>query len=252
MCGPCVNHKLTRNVTTLTLGSRQMQRFTRVRAKREAWECRRVWRNESSHSQASSHFGSWSLDGFPNFQRVIAWVKTHWIESFLISLKKLLDRKCLKWACMTHLDISSTSYGQMKGRESNRQFDSRPLKVGNLPDFLTCRWCETYRWKAFDEGYNFALDLISIGGLQIMLRAPKVARIPTLRKFRDSHLGVPRQNAIWVLISWPNTKYTIRGKVVASPKLGPWWIVWIQGCPWFVLTPKVFKLCTNQLVVWFV
>jgi hypothetical protein len=27
----------------------------------------------------------------------------------------------------------------MKGRESNRQFDSRPLKVGNLTDFLTCR-----------------------------------------------------------------------------------------------------------------
>jgi hypothetical protein len=28
-----------------------------------------------------------------------------------------------------------------KGRESNWQFDSRPLKVGNRPDFLACKWC---------------------------------------------------------------------------------------------------------------
>jgi hypothetical protein len=47
---------------------------------------------------------------------------------------------------------------------------------------------------------------------------------------------------------WRSTKYIIRGKVVASPKFGPWWVLWI----WFMLAPKVFKLCTNQLVVWFV
>jgi hypothetical protein len=46
------------------------------------------------------------------------------------------------------------------------------LKVGNCPDFLTCRWRATYRWKALDEGYNVALDLISIEGLQTKLWAP--------------------------------------------------------------------------------
>jgi hypothetical protein len=35
-------------------------------------------------------------------------------------------------------------------------------------------------WKAFDEGYNFALDLISIRGLQRKLWAPKAAGVPTL------------------------------------------------------------------------
>ncbi len=35
-----------------------------------------------------------------------------------------------------HLDTSNTSQGQKKGRESNWQFDSRPLKVENRPDFL--------------------------------------------------------------------------------------------------------------------
>jgi hypothetical protein len=34
--------------------------------------------------------------------------------------------------------------------------------------------------KAFDEGYNFALDLISIGGLHIKLWAPKVVGVSTL------------------------------------------------------------------------
>jgi hypothetical protein len=32
---------------------------------------------------------------------------------------------------------------------------------------------------------------------------------------------------------------------MASPKSGPWWVLWIQICPWFVLAPKVFQLCTN-------
>jgi hypothetical protein len=50
-------------------------------------ECRRVWENEPSHSQVSSHFGSWSPDELPNLQGVIAGIKTHWIEEFFISLK---------------------------------------------------------------------------------------------------------------------------------------------------------------------
>ncbi len=46
-------------------------------------------------------------------------------------IEKLLERRCLNWACMTHLDIWNTSYGQKKCQESNCQIDSRPLKVGN-------------------------------------------------------------------------------------------------------------------------
>jgi len=39
---------------------------------------------------------------------------------------------------MSHLDICNTSYGKKKGRESNWQFDSQPLKVGNRPDLGAC------------------------------------------------------------------------------------------------------------------
>jgi hypothetical protein len=36
---------------------------------------------------------------------------------------------------MNHLDIYSINYGKKKSQESNWQFDSRTLKVGNRPNF---------------------------------------------------------------------------------------------------------------------
>ncbi len=97
----------------------------------------------------------------------------------LYIIEKLLKRRCLKWAHIAHSDIWNTSYGQKKGRESNCQFDSRPQKVGNRPDLLSCRGRATYYWKALDESYNFALDGISIRGLLAKLWGSKVAGVPT-------------------------------------------------------------------------
>jgi hypothetical protein len=96
------------------------------------------------------------------------------------TIGNLLKLRCLKWARMTHLDIWNTSYGQKKGRKSNWRFDSRPLKVGNRPDYLMCRWCATYFWKDLDKGYNFVLNLILIGGLHTKLWGPKVVGVPIL------------------------------------------------------------------------
>jgi hypothetical protein len=125
--------------------------------------------NGHSHSQVSSHFGGWSLSRLPNFQRAIVGVKTHHIEEFFISLKRYWNLDVLNWARMTNLDIWNTSYGQKKGQESNCQFDSRPLKVRNRPDFFVCKWRVTHCWKAFDEGYNFASELIMIESLHTKL-----------------------------------------------------------------------------------
>ncbi len=91
----------------------------------------------------------------------------------IYTIGKLLKFRCLKWARITHLDIWNMSYGQKKGLESNWQFDSWPLKLRNWPDFLAFRWRATYHWKSFDEGYNFVLDLVSIGGLHTKLWAPQ-------------------------------------------------------------------------------
>jgi len=70
------------------------------------------------------------------------------------------------------------SYGQKKGRESNCQFDSRPLKIKNCPNFLARKWHATYHWKTLNEGHNFSLKLISIIALHTKLWASKVAGIP--------------------------------------------------------------------------
>ncbi len=90
-------------------------------------------------------------------------------QGFPYIIEKLLELRCLKWAYMTRLDTSITSYDQKKSQESNWQFDSRSLKVGNLPNFLVCKWRVTYRWKHLDKGYNFTLDLMSIGSLHAKL-----------------------------------------------------------------------------------
>jgi hypothetical protein len=136
----------------------------------------------------------------------------------LYSIENLLECRCLKWAHMSHLDISNTSYGQKKSQESNLQFDSWPLKVKNCLDFFAFRWCVTYRWKDLDQGYNFSIDLISIASLHTTLWPLKVAGVSILGISRPP-LGVPGQSDIWVLAPWPGTQYIIRGKVVASPQV---------------------------------
>jgi hypothetical protein len=160
----------------------------------------------------------------------------------------------------THLHTSNTSYGQKKVWESRItrsqivKFDFRLLKVRNRPDFLACRWCATYRWKAL-ESFGWKLQLCFRPHLDRRsahkVMCPQSCENPNFGN-QDSHLGVPIQNDIWVLVSWPCTKYTIRGKVAASLKSGPWWVLWVHVCMWLVLAPKAFKLRTNQLVVWFV
>ncbi len=66
---------------------------------------------------------------------------------------------------MSHLNIFNTSYDKKKGWESNWQFNSRPLKVGNRPNADACNGSETHHWKTLEESYNVALNLVSIGGL---------------------------------------------------------------------------------------
>jgi len=102
---------------------------------------------------------------------------SHWGNLYIIG--KILKFRCRKWAFMGHLDIYSTSYSKKKGRESNWQFDSRPLKVGNQPDPGACRRITTHRWKALENSYKFALDLILIGGLSKELWSCKVQGVQT-------------------------------------------------------------------------
>jgi hypothetical protein len=122
----------------------------------------------------------------------------HW--SVLGVIGKVLKCKYRKWPRIGHLDICSPSYGQKKGRESNWQFDSRPLKVGNRP-LLDIRFESAIRrWKDLNEGHNFGSDLVAIGCEIRELWAPKV---PGLQRdnfgtISGLQLGSPGICAIWM------------------------------------------------------
>jgi hypothetical protein len=106
---------------------------------------------------------------------------------------KVLKRRCRKWPRIGHLHICSPNYGQKKGRESNWQFDSRSLKVGNrpLPDLQI--ESAIRRSKDLDAGYKFGSDLVAIRCRSQELWAPKVPRLRP-GQFRDN-FGTPTQES---------------------------------------------------------
>ncbi len=192
------------------------------------WELESQWTPKSSERNCRG-------------QNPLAW-------KFIYIIGKPLKPRCLKWAHIAHLDIWNTSHDQKKGWESNWQFDSQPLKVGNQPNLLAFSQRVTYRWNDLDKGYNFSLNLIVIKGLHVTLCTPKVTRVPIVRIS-----GHPLEN--------PKTKIHLdvalveRCKVYYKGEGGDFLQVRVvislvsSNCPWFVLAPKVLQLCINHLVL---
>jgi hypothetical protein len=140
---------------------------------------------------------------------------SHW--GVLGVIGKVLKRRYRKWPRIGHLDICSPSYGQKNSRESNWQFDSRPLKVGNrpLPDV---RFGSARRSKDLNEGYNFGSDLVAIQLCTRELWQFKVPGVP-LGQFRDSISGVPTKCAIRMPPPRRGAKNTTGSKVVAYSRV---------------------------------
>jgi hypothetical protein len=101
----------------------------------------------------------------------------------------------------------------------NCQFDSRPEKDGNRLDLLVCKWPATYRWKDLNEGYNFALDWISIQGLLAKLWGSKIAGVP-IWAISGLPLGNPGTKSHLDVGPVERCEYTIRGKVGLPPSPG--------------------------------
>jgi hypothetical protein len=143
--------KTTTNVVTLTLGSRPRQGLAKGWDKRETREAHLIFQGvqESVRKWTLTLPRQLSL-GELESQKTFEYLRNIYrgqnssLWRLLYIIRKLLKHRCLKWAHITHLDILNTSYGQKKSQESNWQFDSRPLKVGNRPNFLACRWRATY------------------------------------------------------------------------------------------------------------
>jgi hypothetical protein len=110
---------MLKSVVTLALGLWPRQGLARLQAKREAQE---------SHLMlmaVQKSVREWTITLLSELpfseddcrgQNRLDW-------RILYIIEKLLKRKFVKWAHMTHLDIWNISYGQKKGRESNWQFD---------------------------------------------------------------------------------------------------------------------------------
>ncbi len=175
---------------------------------------------------------------------------SHWGVIGVIG--KVLKRRHRKWPRIGHLDICSPSYGQKKGRESNWQFDSRPLKVENRPPPDLRIESEIRRWKDLDEGYKFGLDLVTIRLGSRELWAPKVPGLYP-GQFRDN-FGTPT----WESQEKEPFGCSRRGALQRILYGGRWWLPLSPGrsvscgpkCPWLVPTPKGVPEC--ELTTWVV
>jgi hypothetical protein len=114
--------------------------------------------------------------------------------------------------------------------------------------FPACRQCATYRWKALDEGYNFDLDLIAIKGFHVKLCAPKFARVLVMR-ISGLPLGSPETKSHLDVAPVERCKVYYKREGGGFPEVQAVVSLMNPSCPWLVLAPKVFQLCTNHLVL---
>jgi hypothetical protein len=77
--------------------------------------------------------------------------------------------------------------------------------------------------------------------------APK-SRESQLGQFRDSHLGVPEQKIHLDVSLVDKHKVYYKGESGGFPQVRAVVSLVCLCCPWFVLAPKVFQLCTNHFV----
>ncbi len=87
-----------------SLGLATKARAYKVAGKKEAREWRKMSGNEPSHFQGSFHFESLESQWTLKFSKSDCKGQNQMNWRFFYIIGKLLKRKCLKWACMTHLD----------------------------------------------------------------------------------------------------------------------------------------------------
>jgi hypothetical protein len=75
---------------------------------------------ESWTSTFPSELPFWELESWwtPKFSKNDFKHQNPWDWEVPYIIGKILERKCLKWVCMTHSDIWNTSYGQRNGWKS--------------------------------------------------------------------------------------------------------------------------------------
>jgi hypothetical protein len=120
-----------------------------------------------------------------------------------------------------------------RGRKSNCQFDSRPEKVRNRPDLLSCRQRATYLGKLSTRATTL---------LQIALRSEVCSQSYGAPKSRESQLvgfwdspvgvpgvlGVPREKSHLDVGPVESCRVYYKGEGGGFPKSGPWWVLCVR------------------------
>jgi hypothetical protein len=96
-----------------------------------------------------------------------------------------------------------------------------------------------YRWKALNEGYNFASDLITIGGLHKKLCALKVGGVRVVA-ISGLSLGSPRTKNHLDLALVERHRIYYKGEGGGFPRVRAVVSLVCSSYPWLVLTQKVF------------
>ncbi len=128
-------------------------------------ECRNPTLRECEDETHTPEMGTWESTGTPKSSEFDCNGQNTSHLGVIYIIEKISKCRCRKWARMSLLDICNICYGKKKGQESNWHFDSRPLKVRNRLDPDVCRWSAKHHWKALNESYNVASNLIPIGNL---------------------------------------------------------------------------------------
>jgi hypothetical protein len=105
-----------------------------------------------------------------------------------------------------------------------------------------------YHWKALNEGYNFAFDLIAIEGLHRKLCALKVVEMPAIG-ISGLSLGSPGTKSHLDVVLGESYIVYYKGEGGGFSQVQAVVCFVSPSCPWFVLTPKMFQLRTNHLVL---
>jgi len=111
-------------------------------------------------------------------------------------------------------------------------------KSGIDPIYLATGGRATYRWKALDESYNFALDHIAIRGLLAKLWGSKVAGVP-FGAISGLPVGSPGKNNHLDVASMESCRVYYKGEGGGFPQVRAVVSLVCPCCPWFVLAPRV-------------
>jgi hypothetical protein len=121
-------------------------------------------------------------------------------------------------------------------------------KSQNWLNFLAYKWHVTYCWKALNEGYNFASDLIIIKFFHAKLCAPKVAGVATMGILRLPLGSLGTKNHLDVA-PVKKCKVYYKGEGGGFPQVRAMVSLVSPSCLWLLLTPKVLELCINHLAL---